>query len=236
MLSDMAIHRHLALSKLPPGRWQGLLHFAANFMARTPTNHTPIVKLNDNGTNLIGNLMSLNSNSNGFVLYSSLEDFLVSTLKDNKARLNWVRTRLQNINWTDYPDFSEIDVPNLSDEQACSCLWLLQMHIILASLAKNQKVRTLNSALFFDNQEQTLKQVCELFSIEANAAEIDNAIEVSGKTHSKSGTAFSTQENQIRQNIKKTQLSNEIDNAISWSGPWIERLGIPDELPNQLQF
>jgi hypothetical protein len=225
-------HRHPQSSH--NARWQNVLMLITELLSRTDPTTSPIIKMVDNCNDIVADLLNFNPDSVGLVLYSSLEEFLVSILKHPVLRA-FAAQRLKGINISKHSALANVDISGLSDATSAACLWLSQMYQILETIEHQRKrFYTLSRSDLLNRPVESLSAVVKLFGLASSAEIIGKTLASHGQIHAKSGKEFSIESNQ-RQDLEiKNTYQDEIYQGLQWSKTMLKNKSVPMIMPNGL--
>lgn len=174
VLMQMANYKRLG-NRLTTDGAQGraLLNMALFLLAKScAAGEAALIKPTNAANNLAEDLLEHPRSGGVLLLYSSLEQFLVSIVKKGEAGRLFVR-RLFNVIRADSSRVGSL-MPTvlmpLTDLQIATFVWHLQMDLYLRLLEQfpQTNIRTLDCEVFLAQPEQTLARLCELFALKVD--------------------------------------------------------------------
>lgn len=214
--------------------WQNVLMLITELLSRTDSTTSPIMKMVDNCNDIVVDLLNLNPDSVSLVLFSSLEEFLISTLK-HPARRTFAVQRLNGINISKYMALANVDIAGLGEATSAACLWLSQMYQILETARHQQKqFYTLSKSDLLKRPIESLSAVVKLFGLNGSAEIIRKILASHGRVHAKSGKEFSFETNRQQDLRIKNTYQDEIHQGLQWSKTILKKQSIPMIMPNGL--
>lgn len=160
-----------AAHRLGESAWSDLLDTSLFLLAKSSSKGaTPLIKPTNAANNLGDDLLRHRRTGGVLLLYSGLEQFLVSIIKKNEAGRVFVR-RLFNLIRGDSRRADALTpaaLLPLTDLQIAAFVWYVQMDVYLRLLEDfpQANIRTLDCEVFLAQPEATLAKLCELFSLE----------------------------------------------------------------------
>ena len=151
-------------------RWPGLLSTVLFLLAKPRTDgEIVVVKPTNAANNLAVDIVHMPRTGGVLLLYSKLDQFLVSILKKGEEGRAFVR-RLFNVIRRDSERARSLSVESLAqltDMQMAAFVWYLQMDAYLRLLTEfpNAAIRTLDCDTFLAAPLTTLAKLCHLFEI-----------------------------------------------------------------------
>ncbi len=204
-------------------------------LCRTPDGETPVMKLNDNCNELAKDLLSKNPKSSALIMYSNLEDFLISTLK-NTDRRTFVHSRLKELSGFSVPGFENLDTTELTDPKSIALLWIKQIVIAADMITEqgDQVVSLLGDDLFEDLPSSTEALAQHMVLKPRKNLSVEGLTELVS-THAKTGQQFDAAEHLEKQNQLKDQYRSDIDEALQWASPILSDLSLGGRLNSALK-
>ena len=221
VFSHLANYKYLGMAEKNDELWRKLLCLSSCLMSRSPKGLSAITKMNDNCNNLIVDIHRFNEKSKSLILYSDLETFLISILKDSERR-RFVRDRLSFMGSSSFPALKEVNHSELSDAHAAAFLWLLQTHIMIDAIDKYDRIRTLNCNQLFDNPNQALLETVQFFGKDVDENLFEEAIIKHGTNHSKLGHVYSSSVRQEKLSRLRENYTEEVDSGLEWADGFID--------------
>lgn len=183
-----------------------------------------VIKPTNAANNLAADLVKHPRTSGVLLLYSSLEQFLVSIAKKGEAGRAFVR-RLFNVIRGDSArtgSLAPAALMQLTDLQIAAFVWYQQMDVYLQVLGQfpQANIRTLDCEVFLSQPQTTLVKLSELFGIHADAETLHQVI--TGpifRKYSKNDTQdYDLALRQNEHDEVMRQHGAEIAGILSWSG------------------
>jgi hypothetical protein len=193
--------------------------------------------------------------SAGLFLYSSLPDFLCSSLKSTGRRA-WVRHALQ---WSSrcagrHDVLACIDYTKLKDEEAAAFVWLWQMYnyLSVSSSPAGSRLRSLSCEAMFTDPDSALSAVAEHLTLPISRSDVAHMLQnQAAAQHAKSGIDRSTWQlllgriglatfqskdfNAARRREEldqlALQLADELQRGLEWTMRVTREHPLPDPLP-----
>lgn len=173
------IHEHRRHYGIPETKMKEMVEMLLCLLSRTysPAEQS-VIKAPPHCIWMADALLATHSGSAGVVIYSDLETFLISVLKNPERRL-WARKMLERA-----PGVGSLgNTRSLSDSQTAAGLWLCQMTFWRRYLRRTKRrIRSLDCSRLFKDPEITLRLVGSFFDLEAGEELIKVHAKVSGKS------------------------------------------------------
>ena len=233
------------------------MHCAVGLLSkRFQTSEIALLKPSNPCNIAIRELMSAGKESRGIFLYSSLRDFLCSTLK-SEGRRQWVREVLKWTEPTATGALSRVELEESRDEISAAYVWLWQMYRYLDACGERAEAAlcALDGDDFLRRPEETLAAVCDFLSLPFSAETIGEIVH--GKMmHSYSKVAaegswltnalramglpllsrrrFDYRKRESLLNQTAERYREELERGLAWAKAITRERPIPDVLPSSL--
>lgn len=226
VLMQMANYRRTANPYFTDSsRWQELLRTVLFLLAKPHRSGEVVVIKPTNAANLLAGDIIRTPRSRGILLlYSSLEQFLVSIIKKGEEGRTFIRKLFNVIRMdSDRTNILPLEaLVRLTDLQIAAFVWYLQMDTYLKLLAEfpNAGIRTLDCEAFLAAPVATLARLCTLFEIGVTTENLERII---------AGPNFTKNSKNGRQNYDVAMRKSEyellgrehrsvLDSVLAWSG------------------
>ncbi|MGA9851770.1 MAG: hypothetical protein WBR15_02425 [Gammaproteobacteria bacterium] len=162
-------------------RWETLLNTVLFLLAKSRgAGEIALIKPTNAANNLAEEIMGNPRTGGVLLLYSNLEQFLVSIIKKGEGGRGFVR-KLFNVIRTDSERTSTLPVESLAqltDLQIATFVWYLQMDAYLKLLARfpNTRIRTLDCNVFLAEPLEILIKLCDLFGIKIKMETLEEVV------------------------------------------------------------
>lgn len=194
-----------------------------------------LFKPSNSCNNIINSLLESSPQSKAILLYTNLDDFLVSILKKGESGKSFIR-HLYNIFSLDKSPFAITDfrkVNCFTDLQIACLVWCMQMHVYqqIAYSGNNDRIKFLETNTLLNNPKLAILKISQFFNNQLNKLEI-NTLEELGlfSSHSKhSGKDYNTE-------IRKQEISkikNKYSQEFEEIHQWINNSLKPPSIPSQ---
>jgi hypothetical protein len=168
-----------ARTTAPPGAvWRQCLGLAAALLGRRYAEDQPvIVKANVPVNFIIDELMKLNPDSGGVLLYAPLERYLLSVLK-TPMHARWIDnvTGQLAIGLAEVLGAQAPDLSALTTAERAGCLWLAQMRLFRAALSRHDRLRSLDCEVLFERPSDVVGAAMDLAGAPLAPPEIDEIV------------------------------------------------------------
>lgn len=187
-----------------------------------------VIKPTDSCINLARKLLQWHPEYKGILLYDSLDNFLISTLK-NPTRRSFVRGNLMRslFDLNSFGLFLGYDIQQLNDAQGASLTWLSLMRYYMDLLQDaTLNLLSLQASSFFSHPRDTLFHLTNFFDLSFSQYDLDAIFESNTLyQHAKEPSLLfsSDHRNQEMESIAWS-LSDEIIEGVAWAmdhaGEW----------------
>ena len=182
VLMQLANYKRLRSRNAPEAAPQrNLLDTVLFLLAKSAADgETTVIKPTNAANNLLAEMARHSRTRGVLLLYSSLEQFLVSIIKKGEEGRAFVR-KLFNVIRKDSERTSALPLESLAqltDLQIAAFVWYLQMEVYLKVIndCPEANIRTLNCDVFLADPMGILLRVCELFGIKIDGATLATII------------------------------------------------------------
>jgi len=219
-------------------RWMRRLRLVTGLLGRRYQESEPVlVKANVPVNFILQELLPLNKDSCGLLLYSGLTQYLVAVLKSPDHQ-RWVVNVLRQLagGVKQIPALSSVMVDKLTPPQAAACLWIAQMVQFVRALDVFPNLRSLQSETFFDQPADTLRAAAGFMGIEMTDDEVKTIVagELFSKHAKNPGQVY---DNAARKEEYRRQLADNqplISEGLKWAEGYLSQLDLPEVLPRAL--
>jgi len=201
---------------------------------------TTLIKPTNAANNLVMEIVQNKYTHGVLLLYSNLEEFLVSIIKKGEEGRAFVR-RLFNVIRRDSERSNSLALDSLSqltDLQVAAFVWYLQLDTYLQVLDRypSANIRTLDCDVFLADPLGTLNKLCELFGLQVKMEMLAEI--VAGpvlRKYSKNGAQDYDASIRETENARiAAQYRETIDGIIAWSDRIRPEGAVPLPLPRSL--
>ena len=233
---EPAILTSLALLRFEPAsytdQWQDIFELMLALLSRTNScNEVPIIKLHDGCSCIIDNLLSMNPDSKGLILYSDWHSFLVSILR-NPYRRKWVRNRLKSTDFRKIDLLRNVNIHSLIDVEAAACLWLAQIYTYLTALERqDRRLYNLDCCLLFQSPQKALRAIIDYFCISSSFEDIIDTLKRYERVHVKTGHKYDSKARARYNEFIGKIYKSEIRIAYEWIEKVTGESSLITELP-----
>lgn len=182
VLMQMANYKRSGNHHMPDSnRWRVTLNTVLFLLAKTAIgNEAVLIKPTNAANNLSGEIIRDPRTHGVLLLYSSLEQFLISIIKKGEEGRAFVR-KLFNVIMTDSQRtqaLSPRSLAQLTDLQVAAFVWYLQMDNYLELIGgfPGARVRTLDCDAFLKEPAGMLEKLCALFGITVKAGILEEIV------------------------------------------------------------
>ncbi len=221
-----------------PDVWQRVFRLSTVQLSKTyRENERALIKTNVPVNFMIPQLMSVGPGTRGLILFAGLEDYLLSVLKSPGHR-SWVGNVVAELangiaSLTGVPQAA---LESLPDAERAAALWMAQIRLFAAALAKYPNLKSLDSEIFYGNPLQVLAKACDFYRIRARDEQLRQIVE------SELFTRYSKIPEQAYDNRMRLQhkeqlrepIRDELVQARTWVEKQLEKCPIPEKLPKPL--
>lgn len=221
-------------------RWQRSLQLALTLSARTYTPGMPVVvKEWPLVCNIFTELVTAKGPSRALFLYSDLDQYLASMLKDEgRRRLIRHRARTAFSEVDHHPYLTGIVRHELSDAQAGALQWLLQVYgIARASQETGGAIRSLNCARLLEQPAAALLAVARHLGVPATSGQVSSIADHGAFTYYSKGPlhgarSFSGTDRSRQVQSALHRHADEIRDGLTWAEAILKKhpLSLPDAL------
>lgn len=235
LFTQLAVQKWFGFKKWCKSDWDRILRLGMHFLSRgTARELIPGIKFHDSATNLTKEFLDWHSDSRAIVLYSSLEDFLLSNLKDVTRRA-WVRTRLSASCGRSFSVLRDVQHSQLTDAQACAYLWIAQIHTCrTACVEHGGRILSLKSESLFEAPYDSLVEIGKHVGIPSDAPRFEQAIMSQSRVHAKTLQRFETTAKRETEGRLRRELRAEFEQGMEWAAKqtkWdVTNLSLPNTL------
>lgn len=204
--------------------WHRLLDAVLFLLAKSRANgEAVLIKPTNAANNLAADVLQHPRTGGVVLLYSSLEQFLVSIIKKGEAGRAFVR-RLFNVIRRDSERTRSLPVESLAqltDMQTAAFVWYLQIDAYLKLLAAfpDATIRTLDCDAFLTSPLTTLVKLCHLFEMRVEKTTLEAIVAGPGFTrHSKDDSRdydSSARTSEYEQIVREHRVT--LDGILAWS-------------------
>ena len=228
-----------AANNAPGGNnWLRRLQLVTGLLGRTyGSSQAAIVKANVPVNFMLPQLMDLNPESCGILLYAQLRGYLLAVLKSPQHQ-QWVSHVVRELagGIRRVEILADVAPETLTPPQAAACLWLAQMWNFRQLAESSGRVRSLDCETLFDRPADVLAAAFALFGGELAAEDIQ-AI-VSGELfshHAKTpGLRYDNASRKAEQEKLAETLGDQILEGVAWAAEIMAPQDVPQALPNPL--
>lgn len=214
------------------------LQLVTALLGRTyESSQTTIVKANVPVNFILPQLMELNPDSSGILLYATLRGYLLSVLKSPEHQqwvIGVVRELAGGIKRIEL--LADVKPETLSPAKAAACLWLAQILNYRQMVKSTDRVRTLDCETLFDRPADTLEAAFALFGVELAAKEIRNIVSGDLFSHHAKLPGFRFDNTARKEQLD--QLADTLGDQIKEGTAWLSEVMAPQDiqeaLPNPL--
>jgi len=222
-------------------RQQPLLDTVVYLLAKSSKQYeTTLIKPTNAANNLIVEIVQNKYTHGILLLYSSLEQFLVSIIKKGEEGRAFVR-RLFNVIRMDSERSNALPLDTLSqltDLQIAAFVWYLQLDAYLKVLVRypEANIRTLDCDVFLGDPLNVLAKLCDLFDLKVERPVLEQIVTGSIlKKYSKNGVQDYDASIRKTENARiATQFRETINGIIAWSERIRPEGPVPLPLPRSL--
>jgi|GEM_PF-1281825 len=213
-----------------------LLELALAITGRTfSKSEIPVIKPTDSCINIASDLMFYHPDSAAILLYDKLESFIVTMLKKPERR-HYMRAHIARarVDLSQLGLLGSINPYQLSDACAACFVWLGMIYHYLELVGGAHKnVRTLESAVFFETPEETLKAISLLFGLSLDDEHIRSVINgpVFASDAKNPDAKFEKIAREDQNKMHTEALESEIEEGLSWTAKVTKDCPVPDNLP-----
>ena len=215
--------------------WERAHHAVCTLLARTwaPTERA-VVKPTDSCNNIIEACLTLNAESRSLLMYSTLDDFVISTLK-TAGRREYLRNQLNRTqnDAAAYTHLATIDTDGMKDAQLAAFAWLVQMNGYQDRIdAGDDRIATLDGRRFLSEPAAALPAIARFLGVTMTERQLADMLASDVFTrHSKMAVrAFDKDAYASEQRAIRTRLAPEIEAARRFAEPYLEQRAIPERL------
>ncbi len=218
--------------------WLKALEMAGRMLSKNyHTGGPAIVKANVPVNFILPQILAMESTGCSILLYSTLENYLLSILKSSGHR-QWVSNISSQLSEviSHHLNISVEDHKSLSVPQLAGCLWLVQINLFTKLCESFPRVKTLDSEILFQSPKPAIKNAFKLYGQKVKENKINQIVK------SELFTRYSKDPNIHYSNIdrvaEKRALGNAIQSDLSvaqdWVSQWFNGSDVPKKLPNPL--
>ncbi len=228
------------LPELPASDWEKSYRFIERLLARRyqPSDHV-FIKPSDGCNNLATDLLNTNPGNRGIFLYSTLERFLVSTLKAPN-RHEWARIRARELSLDHMRRTGHVlaDPRTLNIAQTAALVWIHHMstYRLTADSPVGAQIVALDSQILMEQPMTVLDRVLRHFGLNIEQERITAMIDAPKLgIHSKeTDMRYSNELREHDFHQSRQAMGNTVDAAIQWASRIAGEQIITVQLPNLL--
>jgi hypothetical protein len=218
-------------------RWQALVRFVLRAMAKPfEDGESVLIKPTNVANNLLADVLARPGTGGVVLLYSSLESFLVSVLKEGEPGRAFVRTVFNVISrdTSRLSGLSHQELMRMTDLQVAALVWHIQIEHYLRILAAfpRAELRTLDCEVLLADPTAALRRIARLMQLELTETAIDNIV---------SGPAFARDSKTSCRDYDAAVRSREYDRVralyrkeIAMTLEWSRRVRPDQYMPRRL--
>jgi hypothetical protein len=224
-LADLK-RRNSVVNEITETDWRKFSFTIYHLLKKTYGERNVVIKPTNLANNIIKELISQSKNSRAVMIYSSLEDFLVSNIKKS-IETQEKMPLLAKIFARDVGGHSNLtleQIERLPLLQACVVIWFSQFKLI----EQQWNRKNLEDCLFINDKEflsepyATVSCIYNFFGYgELTHNDSDKLTSVMCK-HSKSSSSFTTQEKKSQDDDIASEYKLQIAEAINWSRDYFD--------------
>jgi hypothetical protein len=194
-----------------------------------------LFKPSNSTNNIISNLLDASSQGKALLLYTNLDDFLVSILKKGEAGKSFIRN-LYNIFSLDKSPFAMTDfrkVNCFTDLQIACLVWCMQMHVYqqIAYSDYGGRIKFLHANTLLNDPKLAISKISYFFDNQLNVSDIEKLEELGlFSSHSKhSNQDYNTE---IRKQENR-QIKDKYRREFEEINQWVNNSLKPPSIPSQ---
>ena len=205
------------------GNQPSLLNLALGLIHRRWGGERLIIKPDDFCNNLAARLIRLNPDNRGLLLYSSLESFMISVLK-NKGRRQWLRNAFQ-VAYLDRQNAcihdtvkEDIQPDQLNDADLAAFVWSVKISQAEQQLKSAEgQIRSLNVNNLLIDIGSIMTQLNKFMHLQLDEQIIKEQLNSDSlKQHSKSGEIYDPDNASEENERLRREFESEIDCGMNW--------------------
>ena len=221
-----------------PAEWGPRLNLALTLLGRKfSESEIPVVKANIPVNFILTDVLDLLPNYRVIILYSTLENFLISALKSPDRR-KWLRavanemsSRLQFM----FDTAGEVQ-KSMTDCKLAAALWAGQIHAYQRLIRCYSNVAVLESSQLFEQTEDALRRAAGFFEIDFSRADASRIAKSDlFQRYSKNpGRVYDDEARKSEQARVRRDMQSDISEGQSWGDALMDRFKITPQLSNTL--
>ena len=238
-LRQLAVEYVASMNEPPPeAMWSRRLQLVTALLGRSYDDDAlTLVKANVPVNFIIPQLMELNAESRGILLYATLGNYLLSVLKSPQHR-RWVTYVVRELaaGIRRVSQLADVEPHSLTPATAAACLWLAQT-LTYASLAdSSDRFRTLDCEMFFEQPADCLQAALGFYGVDAAADRVRAVVTGDLFTHHAKAPDVEFDNAARKAELEKlsASLGTDIDEGRQWVRDRMAGADIPAALPNPL--
>lgn len=218
--------------------WMRRLRLVTGLLGRRYQESEPVlVKTNVPVNFILSELLSLDKDSCGVMLYSGLTEYLAAVLKSPDHQ-RWVVNVIRQLagGMKQIPGLSSVMVDKLSPPQAAACLWMIQMVQFVRALDVYPNLRSLRSETFFDQPAETLTAAADFMGINIPGDEVNRIVtgELFSRHAKNPGQVYDNVVRKAEYAHQLTENQQLISEGRAWAEGYLSQLDLPEVLPRRL--
>ncbi|MCG8436443.1 MAG: hypothetical protein MJA83_20690 [Gammaproteobacteria bacterium] len=218
--------------------WRRDLALVMSLLARSQDAGKPnLIKANVPVNFILPELMALNGQSKGILLYTGLRDYLLAVLKTEQHR-QWVRNVSLELATVIKRTTAllDVDVTALAIPEAAACLWLSQMINFTELLQTRQTFRSLDSEQFFAEPAAVLQAANEFLALNINESDIQDIVKGELFAHhaKRPGETYDNDKRILERKQLAERLEPDVKQALDWAEPFMTDDVVSSSLPGAL--
>lgn len=202
--------------------WDEYLDLTIGMLSKTWSGREcPIIKATDSCNNVIDRLLAKRPGSSAILMYSQLEDFLISNLK-SAGRREFMRKLLNRarLDAVEIPSLHDIDTRTLDDARAAAFVWMVQMQSYREVLrGQAGACKTLDASKLLASPRDTFSAVSRHLDLKLTSEDIHKVL--AGPAWNRHAKDISIGDYGTEQRLQEkkslfTRFEKEITGGINW--------------------
>ena len=230
--NEVTVFKELALRRCeldsrPEWRqlWQASLKMASQLLSRSVNEQVSIVKEQPLCNILIPDLITAQNDSRAVLLYSPLQKYLISVLKDSQRR-EYARIRVNQYQaFDEFQLFGDVVLDELNDAEIAAVHWLYQIRLFERALSAcpDGRLKVLNSEHLFADTEAILSDLITFYgyTLTDQSAGVSRLNAMLSKHAKATDVAYSEAKRLADNQASQQQFQSEITQGMDWATDFV---------------
>ncbi|PKG85916.1 hypothetical protein CXF85_03850 [Colwellia sp. 75C3] len=232
-LADLK-RRNNMTNELNDKDWKILSYTIYHLLRKSYGEQRIVIKPTNLANNIVDELMSQSINSRAVMIYSSLNDFLISNIKktsETQSKMPLL-AKIFTRDTGGHPNLTLEEIEKLPLLQACIVIWYSQFKLIEQQWSKQylQRCLFINAEEFLARPQDAISNLCKFFNYGDLPSDQRNRLDSIMGKHSKSSSSYTAKEKKQEDQELARKNKHEINEALQWSKMYFDVSQIEDYL------